>query len=519
MLTARQKAFSLALLSVLTACDRSAPELAVTQAENPAVEITAYDDLALTELTASAVVPMLKTGELSVERYISVLLARTARHADRLNAFITLDQEAVMRAARAADRQRQSGAEAGPLFGVPISLKDLIVTRDITTTFGTKKFANFIPARNAPMVDTLQRAGAIIFGKNNNQELAFGSNGYNAHYGQQLNPYDESRIAGGSSGGGVAAVAARMLPIAIGSDTAASIRVPAAYTGLYGLRPSTGRYDTSGVSPIAPTLDTVGPLTRSVEDLALIDSVLADDFSALPTIALKGLRLGVPKAYFHDGVGREMMAAFNVYMAKLEAADVTLVTVDLPGVSELTEAGLYPILFYETWPALARFLADWTDGSSIDELYTELGWDVKALWDQAVLPGAPDAIPEPVYRAAIDDVRPAMQASYAAYFEDNQLAAMLFPATADAAPLATPDNPMETVIDGKTRSIFINDHNSSPGALAGQPGVVLPIAVNTAGLPLAVSLDGKRNRDRDLLAVSKALAALVAPLPPPTLPK
>ena len=231
-------------------------------------ETQAITEAELREMTAQQILPKLRSGEVSVSDYVEILLAQTAKLDSSLKAFISHDPQKVREQARAADAKRESGAALGPLFGIPVSLKDLIATSDLPTTFATNKFAGFTPEKNAPLVDRLLAADAIIFGKNNAQEWAFGSNGYNSHYGQQLNPYDESRIAGGSSGGGVAAVAARMLPIAIGSDTAASIRVPAAYTGLYGLRPSTGRYDNSGVAPLAPTLDTVGPLTRSVADLA-----------------------------------------------------------------------------------------------------------------------------------------------------------------------------------------------------------------------------------------------------------
>ena len=157
-----------------------------------------------------------------------------------------------------------------------------------------------------------------------------------------------------------------MLPIAIGSDTAASIRVPAAYTGLFGLRPSTGRYDSSGVAPLAPSLDTVGPLTRSVGDLAIIDSVLSNDFSDLPEVSLKGLRLGVPKAFFHAGVSSEMLDEFNSLLQQLSKAGVVLVHENLPDAQVLNDAGLYPILFFESYPSISGFLELWGDGTTIE---------------------------------------------------------------------------------------------------------------------------------------------------------
>jgi Asp-tRNA(Asn)/Glu-tRNA(Gln) amidotransferase A subunit family amidase len=506
-MNAKKQILLFLVLSMLTACQDS----------SSVNESSPLSDSELRSMTAQEILPSLKSGEISVSGYMEALLDQTAKYNDALNAFITIDPKAVREQAKAADEKRESGAALGPLFGIPVSFKDLISTKDLPTSFGTKKFAGFRPSRNAPLVDHLLAADAILFGKNNAQEWAYGSNGYNAHYGQQLNPYDLTRIAGGSSGGGVAAVASRMLPIAIGSDTAASIRVPAAYTGLYGLRPTTGRYDNSGVAPLAPTLDTVGPMTRSVEDLAIVDSVLSEDFADLPMIELSGLRLGIPKAFFHAGVSTEMLETFGSLLQALRKAGVVLVEQDLGKAQELNDAGLYPILFFESYPSIAEFLETWVDGTSVAELHAELGPDIKAMWDQLVMPGAPDAISEEVYNAAINQARPAMQESYRSYFENHNVSALLFPATASEAPLAKPDNPQQTMIDGKAVSIFINDHNSSPGALAGQPGIVMPLALNAQGLPLAVSLDGKTGQDRELMAVAKAISRLIDPLPAPAI--
>ena len=487
------------------------------QQQDATAELETLTQDHILEMTAHEILPRLKSGQVTVEFYMQTLLKQAKKYDDNLKAFITLEPEFVLTQARAADLRREQGAELGPLFGIPISLKDLISTKDLTTTFATNKFAIFKPKRNAPAVDRLLAAGAILFGKNNAQEWAFGSTGYNSHYGQQLNPYDTDRIAGGSSGGGVAAVAARMLPIAIGSDTAASIRVPAAYTGLYGLRPTIGRYDNSGVAPLAPTLDTIGPMTRSIEDIELIDSVLSGDYTNVPTPLLEGLRLGVPKDFFHAGVSSEMLNEFNVFVQRLRKAGVVIVEADLPDAQSLTDQGLYPILFGETYSSISKFLLEWGDGSTVEELHAVLGDDIKGMWDQLVMPGAPEAIPTAVYEAAVEQVRPAMQASYRNYFSAHQVDAILFPATATEAPLAQPENPQETVINGEKVSIFINDHNSSPGALAGQPGVVLPMALNSDGLPLGASLDGRQGQDRQLLAIARAVQNVLAPLPPPSL--
>jgi Asp-tRNA(Asn)/Glu-tRNA(Gln) amidotransferase A subunit family amidase len=506
-MNAKKQILLFLVLSMLTACHDS----------SSVNESSPLSDSELRSMTAHQILPSLKSGEIAVSDYMEALLAQTAKYDDALNAFITIDPQAVREQAKRADAKRESDVQLGPLFGIPISLKDLIVTKDMPTTFGTSKFAGFMSSKNAPLVDQLIAADAIIFGKNNAQEWAFGSTGYNSHYGQQFNPYDRARIAGGSSGGGAAAVAARILPIAMGTDTVASIRVPAAYTGLYGLRPSTGRYDNSGIAPLATSLDTVGPMTRSVQDMALIDSVLSGELDALANIDLTQLRLGVPKAFFHAGLSLEMLSEFNAVLDRLRAAGVTLVEADLPDAQLLTDSGLYPILFFETYPGVKKFLHDWGNGTTIDELHSAFGPDVKAMWDDLVMPGAPNAISVDVYRAAIERSLPNMQSSYTVYFEEHNVSAIIFPATASEAPLATPINPQQTIIDGQTVSIFINDHNSSPGALAGQPGVVLPMALSAVGLPLGVSLDGKRGSDRELLAIAAAIDVLIPPISPPNL--
>ena len=153
----------------------------------------------------------------------------------------------------------------------------------------------------------------------------------------------------------------------------------------------------------------------------------------------------------------------------------------------------------------------------LKQLHAALGADIKGMWDELVMPDAPQAIPVDVYQAAIHEIRPNMQQRYSAYFKRHRVSAILFPATASEAPMAKPDNPQETVIDGESVSIFINDHNSSPGALAGQPGVVMPMTLNSQGLPLAVSLDGERGNDRALLAVAQAISQLIKPLPAPSI--
>ena len=189
-----------------------------------------------------------------------------------LNAFIHLDPEQVRAAARAADAK--GSAAGGPLHGVPLALKDNLDTADMPTTGGTPGLKGHRPKRNADVVQKLFDAGAIAFGKANLHELAYGITNNNAGFGAARNPYDPTRIPGGSSGGVGTAVGARIVPGGIGSDTGGSVRVPAALCGIVGFRPTTGRWSQAGVVPISHTRDTPGPMTRSVADCALLDSVV-----------------------------------------------------------------------------------------------------------------------------------------------------------------------------------------------------------------------------------------------------
>ena len=231
----------------------------------------------LLELLAVDVVAKLRNGEVTAERYASALLDRF-QQGKPLNAFITLPQEQVLEAARAADRVRVSGAKLGALHGLPIPVKDSVNTKDMPTTGGTPALRNFRPKEDAPLVRALLGAGAIVLGKTNLHELSFGWTSNNLAFGAVHNPYDVQRIPGGSSGGTAVAVATRMAPLGVAEDTEGSIRVPAAMCGIAGFRPTTGRYVTTGAVPISPLFDQVGPHARRVGDLALFDSVVTGDW-------------------------------------------------------------------------------------------------------------------------------------------------------------------------------------------------------------------------------------------------
>jgi len=263
------------------------------------------DAAALVALGAAEAVARISHGDISAERYAAALLERCAA-GKALNAFITLEPDAVLEAARRCDRERRKGPRPGALFGLPIPLKDCVNTRDFPTTAGTPALRHFRPAADAPIVTALLRAGAIVLGKTNMHELGYGWTSNNQAFGAVRNPYDPTRIPGGSSGGTAAAIAARMAPLGVAEDTNGSIRVPAALCGIMGLRPTTGRYPTHGCVPLSAVFDQVGPHARMVADLALFDSVAAGDWRPLQPQPLREVRLGVVRDYWYRDLDPEV---------------------------------------------------------------------------------------------------------------------------------------------------------------------------------------------------------------------
>ena len=253
----------------------------------------------LHDLGVAEAAKAIRTGEITAAALADALLARAAANTN-LNAFITLDADQVRAAAREADRRRTSGASLGPLHGVPLALKDNIDTAELPTSGGTPGLKGQRPKRNAVIVDALLGAGAIVLGKCNLHELAYGITNNNAAFGPARNPYAPDRIPGASSGGTAIAVAARLAPGGIGSDTGGSVRIPAALCGIVGLRPTTGRWSQAGIIPISHTRDTAGPMTRSVADCALLDGVVTGAPTEVAPASLNGLRVGVPRRHFWE---------------------------------------------------------------------------------------------------------------------------------------------------------------------------------------------------------------------------
>jgi Asp-tRNA(Asn)/Glu-tRNA(Gln) amidotransferase A subunit family amidase len=275
-------------------------------------------------VSATAIAAAVTAGELSAEEVVADALARIAARPE-LNAVITTCEEQAVARARAGVR--------GALAGVPVLIKDLVDTAGIRTTYGSSIYADHVPARSAPAVTALEAQGAIVVGKANADEFAWGVCGQNVHYGDTVNPAAPDRVAGGSSSGNAAALAAGMVPLALGTDTGGSIRLPAACCGVVGLKPGLGAVSTQGVFPLAASFDTVGPMARTAADCALAYAVLTG--TEVPSPALEGLRVGVLTAYPDLGptdvqAERDERALVHVDRLRALGADVRELSLPVP---------------------------------------------------------------------------------------------------------------------------------------------------------------------------------------------
>ncbi|MGE0803273.1 MAG: indoleacetamide hydrolase [Lautropia sp.] len=482
------------------------------------------------QLTVTEAAAALRAGDLTAEAYAAALLAR-AEQRTALNAFIALDPERVLTAARAADRARTRGEPAGPLHGVPLTLKDNLDTAGIATTGGTPGLRGHVPRRNAAVVQRLLDAGAIVFGKANLHELAYGITNNNAAFGAARNPWDPSRIPGGSSGGTGVAVAARITPGGIGTDTGGSVRIPAALCGIVGFRPTTGLWSQAGVVPISHTRDTPGPMARSVADVALLHAVVtgaaatagaagaaaaaaaaAGATRAAPPPSLAGVRLGVPRGHFWENLDPETARVCEAALTALRDAGAVLVEGDVADAATLDNTAGFPIALYETVTDLGAYLRE--HGIALD--YAALvaqcaSPDMAGLLQSLAKDGA---IPPAAYQQALTVERPLLQRRYREHFESLRIDAVVFPTTPlPAAPIGEDDTVQLNGAAVPTFPTFIR--NCSPGSVAGIPGLSLPVGLSRDGLPIGLEIDGPAQADARVLALGRALEAL---LPAPALP-
>ncbi|MDM0085368.1 indoleacetamide hydrolase [Variovorax sp. J31P179] len=458
------------------------------------------------DLTLRRLRELLDAGEVSSSELAEECIARTFAAAN-LNAFASFLPDVLRaEAARADDRLRKG--ERLPLLGIPIGLKDNIDVVGYPCAAGTRSLSTSYPSQDAPVVQRLRAAGAVIAGKLNMHELAFGVSNNNSVTGPTRNPWDHLRIPGGSSGGSGVAVAAGLVPTSIGTDTGGSVRVPAALCGVTGFRPTVGRIPGDGIVPISSTRDTVGPLAHAVQDCVLIDQIMSGDFATPPQVHLKGLRLGVPRFALWQDLASGVADILEATLEGLARAGAILVEINIAGLLELAAQASAPVTRYEFARDMRRYLA--TAGRRVtfeDVIASTLSPDVRDI--VGTFAESHLQISESDYHKALAD-RAELRALYQVAFQRHGVEALVFPTTVRTASSIGEDRTM--MLNGRavpTFPTFIRQ--TEPGSIAGLPGISLPAGLDS-GLPVGLALDGLPGSDKKLLA---AAASIQSVLPAP----
>jgi aspartyl-tRNA(Asn)/glutamyl-tRNA(Gln) amidotransferase subunit A len=456
-------------------------------------------------------------GDRSASEVCRAALERIEAHNGTLGAFITVTGERALARAALLDRERDRWRTAA-LLGVPVALKDNLSTRDVRTTAASKILESYVPFYDATVVARLEAAGAVVVGKTNLDEFAMGSSTENSAFGPARNPWATDRIPGGSSGGSAVAVASRMTPMALGSDTGGSIRQPAALCGIVGLKPSYGRVSRFGLLAFASSLDQIGPLTCSVADAALSLSVIAGpdprDATSAPDVVpdylkgltgnIKGVRVGVPRALLGEGgVDGEVLAKFDAALAVLTRLGATLVDVELPHAGIAT-AVYYLVATAEASSNLARYdgvkygLRAAGADSDLRSMYLKtraqgFGAEVKRrimLGTYVLSTGYYDA-----YYLKAQRVRTLIRQDYDRAFADVDVVAMPTSPTAAFKIGERTDDPLQ---------MYLADIFTVSANLAGLPAISVPCGFTTNRLPIGLQLTGPMFDEETLLRIADA---------------
>ncbi|MGH9713418.1 MAG: amidase [Candidatus Acidiferrales bacterium] len=437
---------------------------------------------------------LLRKKEISPVELVDAALARIERLNPELNAFLTIVAEDARRKARVAEGLIRRGGATGPLYGIPISLKDNYWTRGIRTTAGSKILANFVPGRDSDVASRLAQAGAILLGKTNMHEFAYGITNENPHYGAVRNPWVRDRISGGSSGGSAVAIATGMCFASMGTDTGGSIRIPASLCGIVGLKPTFGLVSVAGVVPLAESMDHAGPLARTVADVCIVlqavagkypKGAVAPDFRNLRKSMPRKFRLGWPKEYFFDRVDAEVRGAIDAAAKCLEALGARIEEVSLPHLADSVEPG--------TNIALAEATCYHESQGYFPARAAEYGEDVRRRLGFGREVRAVD------YLNAFA-VKREVEKDFHAAFE--RVDAILAPALPIAAPKLGEN---ELIVAGEketVRSALVRMNR--PANLTGHPAISVPCRFTRAGLPIGLQLTGPHWGEARLLAIVQA---------------
>ena len=476
-------------------------------------------------LPLSGVSDALASGAVSADALLDASLARIRALDGSLHAFLRLTEGEARAAAKASAQRRANGKGLGPLDGVPVALKDIFCMEGVETTAGSKILRGYVPPYDATVVRKLKQAGAVIVGKLNMDEFAMGSSTENSAFGPTRNPWDLARTPGGSSGGSAAAVAARMVPGTLGTDTGGSIRQPAALVGCVGMKPTYGRVSRFGVIAFASSLDQVGPFAQDVKGVAWLLAAIAGhdpddqtssprpvpDYAARLDGGVRGLRIGVPREYFGEGLAPEVEKAVRLGMEKLRGQGCELREISLPN-SPHAIATYYLVATAEASSNLARYdgvrYGHRAGANQLLEMYEKtraegFGAEVKRrimLGTYALSAGYYDA-----YYLRAQKIRALIRRDFDRAFS-----------SVDA--VVSPTSPTTAFKLGEKLgdplAMYLNDVYTVPANLAGLPGISVPCGFDGRGLPIGLQLIGKPFDEETLLRIARAAEPDEHRLPP-----
>ena len=470
----------------------------------------------LNELTIKEAQEGLRKKKFTSVELTQACLSRIKERNKEINAFITVCEDSALAEAKIADGLIRSGADA-PLTGIPFSVKDAICTAGVRSTASAKILDNYIPPFDATVISKIRKQGGVLLGKNNCDAFGHGASNENSMYGPVRNPHDLSKVAGGSSGGSAAAVADNMCFYAIAEDTGGSIRQPASFCGVVGLRPSYGRNSRYGIMPMGSSLDTVGPITKTAQDAAIImENIAGQDALDATTVPdsvpnytetlgakLKGVKIGIPEEYFNlAGLDEEVKKITETQIAKLKDLGCKIQEVSLPH-TKYSIAVYYIIVPSEDSSNLGRM-----DGVRYGVRVK--GENLYDLYAQSRAAG----FPEEVKRRILIGTYALSAGYYDAYYKKAQTVRTLIKKDFDdifkkVDALITPTSPFPAFSVGEKNddplALYMADVMVSPAAVAGMPALSVPAGKNSAGLPVGVQIIGPRLGEEMVLRIGSKL--------------
>jgi aspartyl-tRNA(Asn)/glutamyl-tRNA(Gln) amidotransferase subunit A len=448
---------------------------------------SATDDVA--DLSIRELGRRLAARELSAVELTQRYLQRIDEHNAELNAFITVDPDYSLAQAREADRRLAAGGQHHPLTGIPVALKDTIPTAGLRTTAGSRVLDDWLPHADPPVVQRLRSCGAVVIGKTNLHEFAYGGTSENEHFGPVRNPWDPRRVAGGSSGGSAAAVAAGLAAAAVGTDAAGSVRIPACQCGTVGFKPTYGRVQTAGLIPLGWSLDHVGAIARTVRDAELLLNAMSgrrrQRVGAAGPLGVEGLRVGLPHRYAFAGVDLGIAERVRNAIAALTSLGVTVEEVDIPGL-ELSTATVYTIIAAEA----SAYHSRWWPRRAED-----YGADVRGKLAAAACLSADDYVQAQRARA--------------------QIVEALAAALEEVDAIVTPTAPLTAQLVGQTEVTFGGQPLPATGGgvftrltaafnLSGGPAISVPCGLTPGGMPAGLQIASAPGRDELVLRLAAA---------------